>query len=68
MKRIRPQDARRALRMLWAGAKVHSHANGVITIEPVWSDKGNAGVLTRMHAAHMVETVLGLAAKKRRDD
>ena len=62
MKKIRPQDARRALRSLWKDVRFSPCADGTIRIVPVW--KGGPGLFTRLHAANMVDAVLNIKGKK----
>lgn len=74
MKRIRPQDARRALKRMWSNAAVYSCADGTLRIEPTWNkaiygvyterNGGGPGVISRMHAAYMVECLLTMPCKR----
>lgn len=60
MKKVRSQDARRALRGLWQGLDCYSCADGTLKIEPRWKKGIRPGLFTRMHSAQLVEYVLGL--------
>lgn len=73
MKKIRPQDARRALKRIWSAVAVYSCADGTLKIEPTWNaaiygkyteqNGGGPGLFSRMHSAHMVERLLMLPKK-----
>ena len=65
MKRPRPQDARRDLRSLWSSVAVYSCADGTLKIEPTWRKRFcRPGMLTRMHSAYAVESILALPKKR----
>lgn len=65
MKRPRPQDARRDLKKLWRHVAVYSCADGSLKIEPKWNGHYDTpGVITRMHSAYLVESVLAMKVKR----
>lgn len=64
MKAPSSTSCRRALKTMWAKVAVYSCADGTVKLEPVWKGKGLPGLLDRLHAAHLVERLLGVPVKK----